>query len=306
MTSHRRHSFAVGLVLCLATTAWAQTGSPASKPGDAANEQNSLLFKLCRDDTHDYTVTFADDRSSRLEPKEVMKWSNPVRNRQLGVVFLWLKDGRAEAMSTVFTGRAGDDAVNVFHEFQSLSPRRLVATSKAGKVQWSPAQPGITLKPISGAPEPAESPAARLRQMRTLAREFAAHSISTYGEPTRWELRTLAQPLYRYESRSDDLLDGAVFAFMSDAGTDPELILPIEARKIGDRWVWLTDGARFSDHSLYLRHQDKPFWSFINKGGTAGYAADVRDTYRLFTDRTQIVSAIRDEPTTKPKPTPPK
>jgi hypothetical protein len=200
-------------------------------------------------------------------------------------------------MSTVFTNPAlNDDTKNVvMHEFQSLSLRRITATRSDGQVRWAPARPGLVLQPIAGAPEPANSPVARLQQMRTLTREFSAHSIAHYGETARWELRLLAQPLYRCESKSSDVLDGAVFAFVSSAGTDPELILPIEARKVNDRWVWHAAGARFSDFSLYLRHRDKDVWSFLNEERVPEFQAGPQDIYRLFRDRLQVVSALGNE-----------
>lgn len=270
-----------------ASTSQAQTATP--------DEQlTAALMRMCREDTASYTLTFADQPKRKFEPREVLKWTNPVRHRQLGVVHLWLHEGRAEAMSTVFTSQsATNEAENVvMHEFQSLSLRRITATGRDGQVRWSPAQPGLVLQPIAGAPEPADSAAVRLRQMRSLAREFSAHSISYYGETQRWELRVLAQPLYRYEPKTADVLDGAVFAFVSSAGTDPEVILPIEARKVGDRWTWHAAGARFSDHSLHLRHQDKDVWTFLNEKRDPYFRAGEQDTYRLFRDRLFEISTL--------------
>lgn len=273
-----------------ATTS-AQTATSAV---DSNDKLNAELLRICREDTQDYTISFADQPKQKFEPREVLKWTNPVRHRQLGVVHLWLHEGRAEAMSTVFTNPAlNDDTKNVvMHELQSLSLRRITATGSDGQVRWAPAKPGLVLQPIAGAAEPADSPVARLRQMRTLAREFSAHSIAHYGETARWELRLLAQPLYRYESKSSDVLDGAVFAFVSSAGTDPELILPIEARKVNDRWAWHAAGARFSDFSLYLRHRDKDVWSFLNEERVPEFQAGPQDIYRLFRDRLQTVSEL--------------
>ena len=65
--------------------------------------------------------------------------------------------------------------------------------------------------------------------MRSLAREFNGRSLSDQGQA--WELRLLPQPLYRYESTDPDVLDGALFTLVSSAGTDPEIILLLEARK---------------------------------------------------------------------------
>ena len=75
---------------------------------------------------------------------------------------------------------------------------------------------------------PADSAAQRLAQMRTLGRDFSA---STHDDQDRrWELRVLSQPLYRYESTDPDVVDGAIFAFVTSAGTDPEALLVIEER----------------------------------------------------------------------------
>ena len=284
----------VGLLLLATVNAQAQTATTTPTAETPDEKLTAALLRMCREDTSAYTLTFAGQPKLKFEPREVLKWTNPVRHRQLGVVHLWLHEGRAEAMSTVFTSQvAENDSDNVvMHEFQSLSLRRITATGRDGQVRWSPAQPGLALQPIAGAPEPADSPTVRLRQMRTLAREYSAHSISYYGETARWELRLLAQPLYRYEPKSADLLDGAVFAFVSSAGTDPEIILPIEARKVGDRWAWHTAGARFSDHSLYLRHQDKDVWTFLNEKRDPMFRAGEQDTYRLFRDRVFDISTL--------------
>jgi hypothetical protein len=51
------------------------------------------------------------------------------------------------------------------------------------------------------------------------------------GKP--WELRLLPKPLYRYASRSQKVLDGALFAYVWTRGTDPEWLLLLEARDDG-------------------------------------------------------------------------
>lgn len=288
-----RRLFVICWLLLLATTSsQAQTATTAAETPD--DKLTAALVRMCREDTTAYTLAFTDQPKSKFEPREVLKWTNPVRHRQLGVVHLWLHEGRAEAMSTVFTSQSAENDKDnvVMHEFQSLSLRRIKATGRDGQVRWSPAQPGLALQPITGAAEPADSPTVRLRQMRTLAREYSAHSVSHYGETQRWELRLLAQPLYRYEPKSADVLDGAVFAFVSSAGTDPEIILPIEARKVDGRWVWHAAGARFSDHSLHLRHQDKDVWSFLNDKHDPYFRAGQQDTYRLFRDRVFDIATL--------------
>ena len=49
------------------------------------------------------------------------------------------------------------------------------------------------------------------------------------------ELRLLPQPLYRYEPNDGDspMVDGAVFGYVWTIGTDPEVLLVVEARRAG-------------------------------------------------------------------------
>ena len=62
---------------------------------------------------------------------------------------------------------------NWLHEFTSLSTGPFVATEE-GTPRWSPAEPGVDFRPVPGAPKPAATPGARLRQMRAIAEEFKA------------------------------------------------------------------------------------------------------------------------------------
>ena len=74
---------------------------------------------------------------------------------------------------------------------------------------------------------PADSAAARLRQMRALAQEFTGRQTNREGVDR--DMRLLAQPIYRYENTKGDLIDGGLFVFV--LGTDPEVFLLIEARR---------------------------------------------------------------------------
>jgi hypothetical protein len=74
------------------------------------------------------------------------------------------------------------------------------------------------------------------------------------------DLRLLAQPLYRYESTLPEVLDGALFTFVT--GTDPELMLVIEARRTAGGPVWHFGAGRFTDLNLTLRHNQAALWTF--------------------------------------------
>ena len=167
------------------------------------------------------------------------------------------------------------------HELHSLSEAVLVVDRDSPNT-WEPQAPGLELKPVPGAPTPAASPAQRAIQIRALAREFSGRSLSDSDQS--WELRLLPSPLYRYESTDPDVIDGAVFALVSSAGTDPEIILLLEARKTPEGPRWTFGAARFSDMSLWLKHKDQEVWNAI-RGPENTFNYDATHRFRFYQDR---------------------
>jgi hypothetical protein len=147
---------------------------------------------------------------------------------------------------------------------------------------WTPLTPGIELAALAGAPRPAESAARRLSQMRALSRDFSASTTDRRGR--RAELRMLPQPIYRYESTDPDVVDGALFVFVTS--TDPEALLVIEARKPSptDDSVWEYALCRMTDLNLVVRHKGKDVFTapLIPYGSLV---QDPKHRFRLFHDR---------------------
>ena len=92
--------------------------------------------------------------------------------------------------------------------------------------------------------------------MRNLAREFRA-TVSD-GDNER-ELRLIPQPLYRHQRSSADVLDGALFCFVM--GTDPEVLLLVEARNTPNGSQWCYALARHSSFPLRVFYKGGETWS---------------------------------------------
>jgi hypothetical protein len=167
------------------------------------------------------------------------------------------------------------------HEFHALGPQRLFPSFKDSKQQWLPAA-GVSMLPLPDAPVPEPTSARRTLQMRELARRFTAHTIDVGGE--RWQLRLLSRPLYRYEGPEDEIIDGTIFAFVSDAGTDPEIVLVLEAVKDGKKETWRYRPVRFSISSLYVQYHEKEIWTSL-RDDPAGPFGNADNTYSLIRDR---------------------
>jgi hypothetical protein len=168
-----------------------------------------------------------------------------------GNVFVWTHQGRPEVIGTVFDFRTEGTC---YTELHSLARPGVVA-ARDGKAFWKPAKPGVAFQPVPGAPAPADTPAARLRQMREMSRDFAVER--EHPEHGKEAMRLLTQPIFRYDSPQTKTLDGAVFAFV-DATTDPEAFLLLEAS--GDKPAWRFALARMNIVEFRASYKDKPVW----------------------------------------------
>lgn len=273
------------IVVILLTCGVAQQGTDGASQDKAARSKSQRLLEMHTNDAASFSFFRDAARTQKLEFRRepVYRWTNPARDGgQVGEVFVWTYRGRPEVVASVFSHPRPDGKTRtVNHELHSLSLAVLVADRKASE-QWAPQAPGVDLKPVKGAPKPAGTATLRLAQMRSLAREFQGRSESRDGEA--WELRLLPQPLYRYESTDPDLLDGALFALVSTAGTDPEIILLLEARPSPSGPLWFFGAARFSDMSLWLKHKGDEVWSAIRSEENTLYH-DAKHRYRLYRDR---------------------
>lgn len=203
------------------------------------------MLPVYRTAAESYTIaTEADPKAAcELKKEPVLEWYNAPRGDTQGAVFVWTRQGRPAAVGTIFSypherlpGRV------IVHELHCLAPDRLVVSRPEG-YQWEP-KTGLARKELTGAPAPAATPAARLIQLRRLAAEFGGHTLDYDGK--RWELRLLPTPVIRYPEAKDGVIDGALFALVSNAGTDPEVFLVLEAK--AGRWEYAC--ARFTDWRL--------------------------------------------------------
>jgi hypothetical protein len=240
----------------------------------------------------EYTIAVESAPSKPLEitKEPVFEWSNPVRaGVQQGVVFLWLRDSRPAALGCIFSQPDGKlPGRVVYHELHALDREKLLVSRQEGALNdWTP-QAGLGRKELTDAEKLASTRAARLVQMRRLAQEFTGYEISRNnrggGEGTREELRLLPAPLYRYTAAEAGVVDGALFALVNTVGTDPEVLLLIEARKEGDTIRWEYACGRFSNWDLHVQRKDKEVWSSI-RSETNTRRHDPLHTYRNYPDK---------------------
>jgi len=252
--------------------------------GARAEPPVAELLKLHTADAAGYRM-FLDaeqKQAAELNPNPVLNWLNLVgEHAQNGHLFVWTHRGRPMVIGTIFSTQAANPKKrNVIHEFHTLATTRLFPVTPEGNAYpWKPER-GIPLAALDGAPAVAATSSQRLIQMRALSRTFSAQSRKPDGSQT-WELKLLPAPLITYEPEGGDVLSGGLFALISSTGTDPEVLLLIEARhpKADDKaWQWQGVALRFSDYDLTVKRDGKQLWSSLDD---ASKHADIKHGYTL-------------------------
>jgi hypothetical protein len=257
-------------------------------PADALAKRMLPIY-LKEAEAYSIAVESAPKKALELKKEPVFEWSNPTRNGgQQGVVFLWLRDGRPAAVGCIFSSPEAKtrNARRIEHELHALDPEKLVVERDALN-QWKP-QEGLARKELPDAPAPAETAAARLIQMKKLAAEFAGHTLDA-ARKERFELRPLPTPLYRYPAAKEGVIDGALIALVSEAGTDPEVLLLIEAKEEKGKTRWEYALGRFSDCEIHvtLKGKDgkgKEVFSSVPSAENP-YRYNPKHTYRTYQDK---------------------
>ena len=250
-------SLSLTLVLALSTQAPVDTSAEAEK--EAAAERMAEMKELAK------VYTFrrlADDKPYELQPEPVLRWNNPVSRITDGTIFVWTLDGRPALAGQVFTNN-----ISWMHELVSLSGDPFSGYRGDEKV-WDCDEPGLTFTKLAGAPVPAATETARLRQMRQLTKDFAASVDFKIdyrdAETSHYELRLLDKPILRY--KSTDVLDGGLFAYVQ--GTNPEVWLLLEVRGEGADASWHYAFARMTGYAVQGKHKgvevfNRPAWKRV-------------------------------------------
>ncbi|AMV21014.1 hypothetical protein [Planctomyces sp. SH-PL14] len=186
-----------------------------------------------------------------------LRWNNPISGSSDGIVTV-LTDGGRPAMIVQFFKTKGANG-NWVHEFAVTGPQGL-KLQKDGQDFWEPSEFILAFKDVPDAPEPADTPARRLAQMRRIAERFSLTDHHGYQDnqivPT--QLRLLSTPLYRYKEEGK-ITDGVLFAFVM--GTDPECNVLIEAQQDSGGTRYRYAFAPMSIYQLEAELDGQPAWS---------------------------------------------
>jgi hypothetical protein len=203
-------------------------------------------------------------------PKPLLRYSDPTRggikteaaNNVLLDAGVWRlgSEGRPTALVTVEIYQFPDRSRVLSIEFLSMTDAKFSLKHKTENVFWNATASGLSLKELPDAPKPAATPGGRLTQMRQLVRRFGAKERFNNESI---ECRILAQPIDRYESAADKIVDGAIFAFAN--GTNPEIGIVFESNS--ERWLYGIIRLTAAESSVTLDGQQVAAYERFNARG---------------------------------------
>ena len=209
--------------------------STASAQDDPQVKQRLELMQAAVDSLEAKSLELKPKTALTMASKPLLRYSDPTPRLVCLDAGVWRlgAEGRPTALVTLELYQAPDGSRLLSFEFLSLTEKKFSLKHKTEDVRWDATASGLDLKELPDAPKPAAMAAARLTQMRQLARRFVAKE--RYNKEFT-ESRLIAQPIDRYQSEAEKIVDGAIFAFAN--GTNPEIGIVLEAS--GERWRYGT------------------------------------------------------------------
>jgi hypothetical protein len=264
--SYRWHRVGAWIALVVVVCRVAQAA--AEEKPDTKQEASAAHMRQMKERADAIGLEY-QDRPIGLLPDPLLRFDGPDAKCFDGAI--WAADNGGRPACLVVMERYPDFWS---HELVSLACEPLTAKLATSGRHWSPRCTGFEVKPLPDPTAPADVPPRRLHQMREIARRFEFEDRGEKNEL--YQLRLLPQPIHRYGSADDRLVDGTFFVFAY--GTNPQALLVIElhADKDGNK-TWHYGCARVSGHTVLAKLDGKQVFS-----AAAISQLDPEDPYTFF------------------------
>lgn len=254
--------FLMGWLCLAAATTWAEDDQDS-----AAARQKRALAQMQQIEVR----TAGTEPAQRLEltPRPLLTYGDAARQNDHGTLWAWSAGGRPVAFVELYQS---PDRPSQFVYAATLTSTVLINAALPDGRRWTPQSPALQLLPLTKVEQPAEKPAGRLSQMKTIAGRLTAHE---FWDPknSRFELRLLVQPVHRYADPNRHVVDGATFVFAH--GTNPEILVQLEAiGKSPAEATWQLHAARLGSAELHLLFDDVEVWQQPRTPGVVGKSTD--------------------------------
>jgi hypothetical protein len=266
-----------------------QAGAPCRGDDEAdkveREKQSKRRLEFMQSVIDDLKVSSSEiesDSALKLGKSPLLRYNDPTRglgDRSKGLMDagVWRlgESGRPTALVTLEIYRVQADRAILSYEFASLVPSRFAIVSPRGPT-WRPTRTDLKMVRLPDVPRPADSPKARLVQMRQLLRRFSVHETLDTGDKV--ECRLLPQPIDRYADEKAGISDGAIFVFAN--GTNPELAVLLECN--ADDWTYGV--VRLSSAALFAELDGQQFYEAPQSFGQPPSAPYLGTTHQITLD----------------------
>ncbi|MCO8120297.1 hypothetical protein NHH03_01015 [Stieleria sp. TO1_6] len=244
----------VGIHFSLPTQLCAQSDRAAT---DGAPGMQ-LLRDAYRGHAAELEFLLADsDTKISVQEKPILSWNS--LGGWSGDLFVYTAQGRIQLVGCLGSQLQETGDIQFFQEFHSFADQPIHDVALGDSQTWQIPTNVPPIKLIEDAPTPANSAPRRLVQMRGLARSFSL-GMQVTDSNVENQLRLLPQPIARQSTDTGDVIESALFAFVSSAGTDPEALLLIEARRIEDQLQWTYSIGRFTTREIWMSYHQQEIW----------------------------------------------
>lgn len=169
------------------------------------------------------------DVSAELKREPILRYTDPQREFPDATLWVWTVEGRPALFSKL--ERCQQKTVPSWQYcLTSVNDEGLAVRWQDGIV-WKSRKPALKFQNVEVKEGPQKTASLRLVQLRNIARRFRARTTDRLSNSE--EMRLLAQPIFRYSSAGQSLIDGAVFGLVSN-GTNPDALLMVQVRKGAD------------------------------------------------------------------------
>jgi len=216
-----------------------------------------------------------------------------------GSYYVWTAQGRPVLVGCFLADSEKPDRRRAFIELHTMTDEPFTPLSfSAGQTyEWNPVAAGKSTISLNDVAAPARQEQARRSQMREIAEKFELTMYREAGaSDAQEELRMLARPLYRYPASNDGSLEGAIFAFLTPKGTDPEFLLAVECDPRATENSWKVRPLRSCTRRLELRRKGVTVWR-CDEYSEAQQKTNLSEPYVIITSvetSTRNFEAIRE------------
>jgi len=201
------------------------------------------------------------DRQAQQVADPIFRYDDQPRRFVDATIWAWTDRGRPVAFQKIEALDYGEAATtNQLWQYclASLTTETVMVNWPGGQ-KFRSQKPGVEFRAVNESPAVAEASAQRKRQARELIRTFSARIFTDIKNNTQQEMRLLTTPLFEYSDPATKSFLGAAFGFSTN-GTNPDLIVLIEAREDGDKLAWHFAPARMTTGAVTLKRHDTKVW----------------------------------------------